>query len=85
MPRPGHSGVLSPVGSTVAGMDIERVPYVGQGADGCLRSAQIDREEADGLPTGPSQPGWSASAEQRRSDLLDSARRWEDQAAATTA
>lgn len=24
-------------------------PYVGEGADGCYRSAQIDREEADTL------------------------------------
>lgn len=29
-----------------------RRPYVGTGADGARRSAQIDREEADSLPRG---------------------------------
>jgi len=29
--------------------DVQRRPYVGEGADGCHRSAQIDREEADAL------------------------------------
>lgn len=35
----------------------DRQPYVGEGGDGARRSAQIDREEADGLPTGPHQDG----------------------------
>lgn len=26
-----------------------RRPYVGEGADGCLRSAEVDRSEADGM------------------------------------
>jgi hypothetical protein len=47
-----------------------REPYVGEGADGARRSAQIDREEADTLD--------------RRSELLlvllDSANRWDRQA-----
>ena len=47
-----------------------RRPYVGAGADGALRSAQIDREEADVLE--PDDP--------RREALLESARRWEGEA-----
>lgn len=50
---------------------VPRNPYVGSGADGARRSAQIDREEADTLPANDS----------RRDDLLDSARRWDDYAA----
>lgn len=46
-----------------------RVPYVGAGRDGCLRSAQIDREEADGLEL----------ADPRRDALLSSAEQWEAQ------
>ena len=42
-----------------------RFPYVGDGADGARRSAQIDLEEADGLDPGP-----------RRDDCLLSAERW---------
>jgi hypothetical protein len=30
-------------------MTTSRTPYVGSGEDGCRRSAQIDREEADRL------------------------------------
>lgn len=58
-----------------------RDPYVGSGIDGCLRSAEIDREEIDGLPT-PSQPGWSAVVAQRRAELVASAEAWMDQARA---
>jgi hypothetical protein len=47
-----------------------RHPYVGEGADGARRSAQIDREEADGL----------AADDPRRAGLLESAARWEQQA-----
>lgn len=57
-----------------------RDPYVGAGADGARRSAQIDREEVDTLPTGPHQPGWSEATEERRTALLASAERWEAQA-----
>lgn len=48
----------------------DRIPYVGDGADGCRRSAQIDREEADGLMMNS----------ERWQELQDSARRWEAQA-----
>lgn len=49
-----------------------RVPYVGVGPDGARRSAQIDRDEADTLPTG----------HPRRFELLVRAGEWEAQAAA---
>ncbi len=42
-----------------------RPPYVGEGADGARRSAQIDLEEADGLSPG-----------RRRDECLLSAERW---------
>ncbi len=42
-----------------------REPYVGEGADGARRSAQIDLEEADCLPPG-----------EARDDALLSAERW---------
>lgn len=48
-----------------------RDPYVGEGADGARRSAQIDREEAETLP----------KTDARRTVLELSARRWDDQAA----
>lgn len=48
---------------------LNRRPYVGEGADGCRRSARIDREEAD-----------VAGDEDRRATLLESAERWEAQA-----
>lgn len=48
----------------------DRRPYVGTGADGARRSAQIDREERDTLPAGA----------ERRDELEESARRWEAQA-----
>jgi hypothetical protein len=48
-----------------------RWPYVGEGADGARRSAQIDREEADTLP-------WD---DPRRVTLQMSAARWNQQAA----
>lgn len=47
-----------------------RIPYVGQGPDGCRQSAQIDREEADTLDRD----------DPRRDELLASAERWERQA-----
>lgn len=49
--------------------DRDRTPYVGKGYDGARRSAQIDREEADGL--GLDDP--------RHGELLDSVQRWEAQ------
>lgn len=48
----------------------DRRPYVGDGADGALRSARIDLEEADGLDRD----------DPRRSELLASADRWQAQA-----
>jgi len=47
-----------------------REPYVGDGADGCRRSAQIDREEADGYD----------HDDDRRAAALVSAAAWELQA-----
>ncbi len=47
----------------------ERSPYVGSGPDGARRSAQIDREEADGLDPG-----------EARDRCLASAERWDRQA-----
>lgn len=47
-----------------------RTPYVGEGIDGALRSAEIDRSEADGFPTGS----------QERERCLASAKAWEKQA-----
>jgi hypothetical protein len=47
-----------------------RYPYVGEGIDGCFRSAQIDREEAELLP----------AEDPRREELEESARRWSRQA-----
>lgn len=51
-----------------------RRPYVGHGADGARRSAQIDREEADTIDTGDE---WGR---RERDRLLASAERWEAQA-----
>ena len=47
-----------------------RIPYVGDGADGARRSAQIDREEADGLDL----------EDPRHTERLESAHRWDLQA-----
>jgi hypothetical protein len=47
-----------------------REPYVGEGVDGCLRSAWIDREEADCLDL----------SDARHAEVLSSAERWEQQA-----
>lgn len=58
-----------------------RIPYVGEGADGARRSAEIDRSEVDSLPTGPHQPGYSEATEERKAALLASVERWEQQAA----
>lgn len=52
-------------------MSAHRSPYVGHGADGCRRSADIDRSEADTYPTGS--PDWQR--------CIDSADRWDTQAA----
>jgi len=51
-------------------MTDHRRPYVGEGADGARRSARIDLEESDVL-------GWD---DPRRTELIDSAGRWEEQA-----
>jgi len=51
-----------------------RTPYVGEGIDGCLRSAEIDRTEADTYRTGG--PNWQR--------CMHSALRWEAQAQALT-
>ena len=50
---------------TSAGFLWLRRPYVGDGADGAYRSAQIDLEEADTLPLG-----------EQRDQCLLSAERW---------
>jgi hypothetical protein len=50
----------------------DRAPYVGEGIDGAIRSAQIDREEAGGLVQG----------DPRRHELLVSADLWMRQAEA---
>jgi putative phage-type endonuclease len=51
-------------------MSDHRIPYVGDGPDGCRRSAEIDRTEADGLDL----------LDPRIDELLASADRWEAQA-----
>lgn len=50
--------------------ETQRAPYVGAGEDGARRSAQIDRDEADGL-------SWM---DERKDRLIDSAVQWEEQA-----
>lgn len=55
-----------------APMDNIRYPYVGEGADGAIRSARIDETEAETLDPG----------DPRRQDLLASAQRWYEQAQA---
>lgn len=59
-----------------------REPYVDDPdpVTAALRSADVDREELDTLPTGPHQPGYDAAAG-RRVRLEESIRRWEAQAA----
>lgn len=57
-----------------------RIPYVGDGVEGALRSAEIDRTELDGLPTGPHQPGWTTSTQEARARLVESISQWEAQA-----
>lgn len=49
----------------------DRIPYVGSGADGARRSAQIDREEIDGLDLDDPRTG----------ELALSAAEWDAQAA----
>lgn len=56
---------------TFTSMSLMREPYVGTGIDGALRSAQIDESEADTLDR----------HDPRREDVLESARRWREQAA----
>ena len=53
---------------------MERIPYVGTGADGARRSAEIDRTEADTLDR--SDPRWdrlqlSASAWELQAELAE--------------
>lgn len=55
--------------STSQPMPETRRPYVGEGSDGARRSAQIDRDEADGLEPGS-----------HRDAVLRSAARWDEQA-----
>lgn len=50
----------------------DRIPYVGEGADGCRRSAEIDRTEAEGMHS-----DWT----DRIAACLASAEAWELQAA----
>ena len=64
-------GDAAPAEVTAAGGQPRPTPYAGAGADGALRSAQIDREEADTL----------VPDDARRAELLASAERWERQAA----
>ena len=52
-------------------MSAHRLPYVGDGADGARRSAEIDRTERDGLGR------WQLEEYAR---LTDSIARWETQA-----
>jgi hypothetical protein len=61
----------------------KRIPYVGDGRDGCLRSAQIDREEADGMSPGEDRDArlssafsWDRQAEQE--PVLPHATGWID-------
>lgn len=54
----------------VGHLPVERNPYVGAGADGARRSAEIDRTEADGLDRD----------DPRRDEVLASAERWDQQA-----
>lgn len=65
--------------ATVARLE-KRRPYVNHGINGARASAQIDREEADTLPTGPHQPGYSEAVEEHRDRLLSSAAAWDEQA-----
>jgi hypothetical protein len=60
-----------------------RRPYVGDGPDGALRSAQIDRDELATLPT-PGQPGYSTAIKERAGAIRSSIDRWEQQAADLT-
>jgi hypothetical protein len=53
---------------TATGSD--RQPYIGADEDGCRRSAEIDREEADAL-------SWGS---ERKEELYASAERWDEQA-----
>lgn len=66
-PEPGRVVTLEEAARKAAG---HRIPYVGDGADGARRSAQIDREEADGMDPG-----------EDRDARLASADRWDAQAA----
>lgn len=58
-----------------------RVPYVGHGAEGCRRSAEIDRAELDAMPTGPHQPGWTSCTPGQRALRQASAEAWDQLAA----
>lgn len=63
MEQPNEGGAAAP--STRL-----REPYVGQGVDGCRRSARIDREEADCLDL----------SDPRYAEVIASAESWEWQA-----
>ena len=67
----------------MAGVTEHRRPYVGEGADGALRSAGIDRHELATLPT-PGQPGYLTAIEERADAIRTSISRWEQQAADLT-
>lgn len=70
----GLSQRLTPAEPAVAVYRL-RAPYVGHGADGCRRSAEIDLAEADTHPTGS----------ERWQQCRDSAEQWLQQAAAIDA
>lgn len=60
-------------------MAATRDPYVGEGADGARRSAQIDREEADTLDR--DDPRWagrmlSAQAWEEQAEQIEATSRW---------
>lgn len=61
------------------GVRLDRTPYVGEGADGARRSAEVDRAELDTLPT--DRQGRNAAEEHRREQLVESIAAWEEQAA----
>jgi hypothetical protein len=61
-----HDQTLLPFPTAAEPVATDRIPYVGEGADGARRSAEIDRSEADGLDPGP-----------RRDEVLASAAEWD--------
>lgn len=61
-------------------MTEHRTPYVGEGADGARRSAQIDQEELDTLPDFLDGEAYTDAVAQRRAALANSRHRWLEQA-----